>query len=29
MNTNRWTAVLVFLSIAPLLVALGVHIYFR
>jgi hypothetical protein len=28
-RTNRWTAVLVLISIAPLLVALGAHLYFR
>jgi len=26
---NGWTRVLVFLTIAPLLVALGIHLYFR
>lgn len=26
---NGWTRVLVFLTVAPLLVALGIHLYFR
>jgi len=28
-RANRWVRVLVFLTVAPLLVALGIHLYFR